>query len=330
MVRHQLDQDAIDLYRHAVLVPTWSPQSAAAELGFDEATLQAALATLCGLMLLRPSPDRRRAFDAVGPESAVAELLAEQEQELRRRQAEVTAVRGHVLGMLPHYYEARRLRRRDEAIDQVDAAAASRILADWAKRVTTEVLIAHPGGGWPEERLRHSLEADNMILARGAKMRVLLQHATRNHEPTRAWAGEIAAAGGEVRTVPVVPNRIIIHDRERAMLPPEGGNVRDGAVVVREPGVVDLLVAVHEVFWAQSLEFPQASAEHPAAGADPALQRAVLEQLVTGAKDDVVARRLGLSVRTCRRHIAAIMHELGAESRFQAGVLAAKAGLLGS
>ncbi|WP_410092509.1 hypothetical protein [Streptomyces sp. uw30] len=33
------------------------------------------------------------------------------------------------------------------------------------------------------------------------------------------------------------------------------------------------------------------------------------------------ALRLGMSVRTCRRHIADTMVELGAQSRFQAGYL---------
>ncbi len=331
-MRHRLDQDAIDLYRHAVLNPTWTPQEAAAAIGLDEGRLRAALSTLCGLMLLQPSPDRHRAFDAVGPESAVAELLANEELELRRRQAEVTAVRGHVLGMVPHYFEARRERRRHEAIDQVDAAAASRLLADWARRIREEVLIAHPGGGWSAERLQHSLQADHMILDRGATLRVLLQHATVRHEPTRAWAAEIVAAGGEVRTVPVVPNRMILHDRERAMLPPEGGDVTNGAIVVREPGVVDFLVAVHQLLWNQGTDYPLTAANGEEvgseSGADAALRRAVLEQLVTGAKDDVIARRLGMSVRSCRRHITDIVRDLGAESRFQAGVLAVRRGML--
>ena len=58
------------------------------------------------------------------------------------------------------------------------------------------------------------------------------------------------------------------------------------------------------------------------------LTQAILGQLATGAKDELIARRLGMSVRTCRRHIAAIMLHLRAESRFQAGALAAQLGLL--
>ncbi len=49
--------------------------------------------------------------------------------------------------------------------------------------------------------------------------------------------------------------------------------------------------------------------------------------LAEGAKDEVIARRLGVSLRTCRRHIAEILETLQADSRFQAGVLAERAGL---
>lgn len=54
----------------------------------------------------------------------------------------------------------------------------------------------------------------------------------------------------------------------------------------------------------------------------------VLERLYDGVTDEVAARELGISVRTYRRYVAEIMTQLGAESRFQAGVYAAALGLL--
>ena len=41
-----------------------------------------------------------------------------------------------------------------------------------------------------------------------------------------------------------------------------------------------------------------------------------------------VARNLGLSLRTVRRRIAALMNDLGVDTRFQAGVEAARRGWL--
>ncbi|GAA1550664.1 hypothetical protein GCM10009804_04040 [Kribbella hippodromi] len=43
--------------------------------------------------------------------------------------------------------------------------------------------------------------------------------------------------------------------------------------------------------------------------------------LSTGAKDAAIARELGLSLRTVRTEISALIAGLGAKSRFQAGCL---------
>jgi len=58
------------------------------------------------------------------------------------------------------------------------------------------------------------------------------------------------------------------------------------------------------------------------------LERSIVRLLATGAKDDAVARQLGLSVRTLRRGIAELMERLKATSRFQLGVRVAALGWL--
>ena len=45
-------------------------------------------------------------------------------------------------------------------------------------------------------------------------------------------------------------------------------------------------------------------------------ERAVASLLVTGMTDEMAARRLGLSRRTFRRRLKALMDKLGARSRF--------------
>ncbi|MFJ4283618.1 LuxR C-terminal-related transcriptional regulator [Streptomyces massasporeus] len=58
------------------------------------------------------------------------------------------------------------------------------------------------------------------------------------------------------------------------------------------------------------------------------LTRRILERLRAGQTDDVAARELNVSLRTYRRHVAEIMRELGASSRFQAGARAVELGLM--
>ncbi len=58
------------------------------------------------------------------------------------------------------------------------------------------------------------------------------------------------------------------------------------------------------------------------------IKASILMLLANGLKDDVIAKRIGLSVRACRGHIADLMEVFGARSRFQAGVIAARSGML--
>jgi len=55
---------------------------------------------------------------------------------------------------------------------------------------------------------------------------------------------------------------------------------------------------------------------------------AILRLMAEGEKDEAISRRLSISVRTCRRQIADYMAQVGASSRFQAGVIAARSGHL--
>jgi len=53
-----------------------------------------------------------------------------------------------------------------------------------------------------------------------------------------------------------------------------------------------------------------------------AMDLEILRQLATGATDTSSASLMGISVRTYRRHVAAILNSLGVRSRFQAAIAA--------
>ncbi|HEX5861291.1 MAG TPA: helix-turn-helix domain-containing protein, partial [Nocardioides sp.] len=62
--------------------------------------------------------------------------------------------------------------------------------------------------------------------------------------------------------------------------------------------------------------------------ARPELRRFLLQQLAAGAKDEQIARVLGISLRTVRRRVADLLSELGVDTRFQAGAEAVRRGWL--
>jgi len=57
-------------------------------------------------------------------------------------------------------------------------------------------------------------------------------------------------------------------------------------------------------------------------------ERRLLTLLASGMKDEAIAHHLGWSYRTTRRRIADVLSKLRAETRFQAGLHAARRGWL--
>ncbi len=84
------------------------------------------------------------------------------------------------------------------------------------------------------------------------------------------------------------------------------------------------ILAVLERLWEFASPLPRANST---SGLDPR-DGQVLLMLASGASDATIARQLGVSQRTVERRIRSIMDTLGAESRFQAGLLAKQAGWL--
>ncbi|WP_267958680.1 helix-turn-helix transcriptional regulator [Streptomyces sp. ADI98-10] len=80
-------------------------------------------------------------------------------------------------------------------------------------------------------------------------------------------------------------------------------------------------VGSRDLWWLNAASFPlEWSNQEVADIADQLKQRMAL-LLSEGLTDRTIAKRMGMSVRTCRRHIAEIMERLGVKSRFQAGFL---------
>ncbi|MER6911300.1 helix-turn-helix transcriptional regulator [Streptomyces sp. NPDC000594] len=133
----------------------------------------------------------------------------------------------------------------------------------------------------------------------------------------------LARAGAEVRVSPAPPaQEAIVVDRRLAVLAsprPAGGGPRIYSVV-REPGVVAGVRALFTTAWETSIDLDAyRRTPFPRLGA---AERSVLRSLAAGHTDATASRLLGVSLRTYRRRVAALMTALGARSRFQAGLRA--------
>jgi DNA-binding CsgD family transcriptional regulator len=134
------------------------------------------------------------------------------------------------------------------------------------------------------------------------------------------------ARGGErFRLCASVPYSAVIVDEAAAVIDlsnhePSG----HGSLLVRSRPTVLGLVALHDMLWNLAAPLALTSAGEAAQQRD----QSILALLAAGASDATIARQTGVSQRTVERRIRALMDQLGAGTRFQAGVQAARRGLL--
>ncbi len=133
-----------------------------------------------------------------------------------------------------------------------------------------------------------------------------------------------AEAGEQIRIVPELPTRLVILGETHAILPEPLGSADEPRLLIRQPALVASLTMLFELMWERASPVPSLDR----GAARPDLRRLLLLQLADGAKDEQIARTLGLSLRTVRRRIADLLIELGVDSRFQAGVEAVRRGWL--
>jgi DNA-binding CsgD family transcriptional regulator len=160
-------------------------------------------------------------------------------------------------------------------------------------------------------------------------LRALYQQVALRDRHTRSYLTELADNGAKVRFTTSVPGRSLVIDRKIVILPiPTDDPAKLGLAVVREPNVIAWMVSTFEQLWAEAQTLEDALSRDQDEPDLDQTRTAILRLMAEGEKDEAISRRLSISVRTCRRQIADYMSQVGATSRFQAGVIAARAGHL--
>ncbi|WP_347565558.1 LuxR family transcriptional regulator [Nocardioides sp. IC4_145] len=206
------------------------------------------------------------------------------------------------------------------------AEAIEPFLAALVAECQEEALTAQPQAGRDPKLLAVGMQRDSALLERGARIRTLYQHSARRSSTTREYVAAVTARGAEVRTLDEFFNRMIVIDRQVAVIP--SGDDLSVALAVREPSVVAYLVDVFERSWERGRPFTSRSATMLKDIA--AEQRAMtLRMLIEGHPDPVSAKRLGVSPRTYAGYVADLKNEFEAETRFQLGYTIGQQGISG-
>jgi DNA-binding CsgD family transcriptional regulator len=305
------------VYRYALRhagIP--SVAMAAAELGLSVPDVIAAVTGLVELHLLRTDGER---LVPVDPDLAAASLITPIERGMYERRDLADRLRERIDGITRTEAEPA---TPVGAIDGLTGVAEIRGLFRVTAEVCRQELVVLRPGHDDEALLDELLEPVFSVLERDVPVRLVGPHRSRAGFASRATAKRLVDSGAQIRTVSQVPHAAVVFDRTLAVMlsesapgePPTARRVRDG-------NVVQFLVDLFDQLWEGATPF--ASEEPGYADALDDLQQSILRLMAQGLTDEVVARRLGMSVRTCRRHIAALLQNLGSVSRFQAGVQAA-------
>jgi hypothetical protein len=139
------------------------------------------------------------------------------------------------------------------------------------------------------------------------------------------------AAGQEIRVVDHVPVKLVIVDRELAMLPLlHEQNTAPASVLVHPSGLLDAVLAFYDTVWARAYPLRLNASGDGIVETRPDeiddLDAHVLALLLSGLTDQAVASQLGLSLRTVQRRISQLMVKGGVATRIQLGWHAARKG----
>jgi DNA-binding CsgD family transcriptional regulator len=298
---------------------------------------------LDGSVLDSALPGGTALWMAAAPDVAFERLLVERERDERRLHAGITR--------LLEGYHRERGHRDPGAADLVEVVTGRETIAElWLSLLAgtkESVSVLDKAPFVQVDELGPELE----VLGRGVAVRSVYERATLLRPGRLAQVQSLVAAGESAVMVAEVPFKLALFDRRWGLLPVAPGSELSGALIVRPSPLLDALIQTFETQWTRAMPVPAPTRRtESAAGpdADPADAQAqpaaldladpsaypdsdtceLLTMLAAGMTDDGIARQLRVSARTVQRRVSELMEGLGARNRFQAGVQAARRGLL--
>jgi DNA-binding CsgD family transcriptional regulator/sugar-specific transcriptional regulator TrmB len=321
----ELDPRLIELYQVLLDEPATAGECGQL-VGASEYDVERDLCRLAELRLVRRTlidPDR---WEALAPESAIAEIVAPMQARAHQLTTHSEQVRASIGKLSPLYRAAYRKQFAQSSTEVLRGSEQVRQrLRDLSVQARDTVVAVHPTMA-PMEALRAGLELDRMLLERGVNYQVVWPHSARRQVESVDYMRLIIELGAEVRTAAMLPSRMILLDRSVALipLPAEQGA---GAAIVRDPVVLDFMAKIFEHIWDRARPVNDISYDDVVFSE---IEVAILNDLALGRTDDAIARRLGIATRTLRRYLSALFERFGVESRFQLGIAAAHGGVIKS
>ncbi len=210
------------------------------------------------------------------------------------------------------------VQRLDTTVDEVHGAPVdpSAVIERLLVGVRNEVVFLVPE--YSSNALEFSRALIRLVLRSGGSARYVLQEYLLDVPEVVEHVEWLAERQIVTRVAAHVSTRAVTIDRTV-------GIVFDGQThqLMYGPSAVRSLCRFAELSWQRA-----SPVSGIGSGGSKARTELILRLLADGMTDEAVARKIGVSVRTVRNDIAMTMGSIDAQSRFQAGVHAARFGLV--
>lgn len=254
------------------------------------------------------------------PHQALARMISEESGRLQNRRDQLEAARRLLPAFTVEHLASSTPRGVEVPMEVLESGDVLRLLHSLAASSSGDLLWLRPDP-WNITLAPVLNQWVTELVASGRRSRAI--YPARVFEAAPDLIHERAQAREQVRILAEVPCRLAILGGS-AIVDDNIDDPNDRRLVVRQPSVVRALTVLFESLWEKGMAVPGLDADGRSDGVDD--RRLLLGQLAAGAKDEQIARALGMSLRTVRRRVADLIDELGAQSRFQAGVEAVRRG----
>lgn len=307
------------LYRELLRHPDRTLAELAEATGGDGKRLRRQLRALEAHGLVTRTPTRPARFRPAQPDLALEVLALRRHQEIERARlaaAELTELFRAAAGL----HEA-------IPVDVIAGSAANVQRFLQTQRATRDEVLIFDKPPYVMEGVVSQTDVQLELMARGVRYRTIYDRASLAEPSQLALARRLAAAGEQARVLDEVPMKMQISDRSIALVPFALSAERQTLVIQNSP-LMDGLIALFELLWDRAVPlWPSGS---PASSGLTSEDAELLGYAAVGYTDEAVARKLGVNTRTVERRMRRVMDILGARTRFQAGLQAARKGVLGA